>query len=93
MTNWPITTTNSLHDIFNGYDVKHIKLISSCELAKEQWDILQTTFEGLSDVKRNKLFSLNPIFESLRMLEDELLFDFSTKLCDIAKESFCEKIS
>ena len=41
----------TLHAIFNGYDVEHIKLISSSEMAKEAWDILQTTFEGSSDVK------------------------------------------
>ena len=48
----------ALHAIFNGCDAHHIKLISSYETAKEAWDILQTTFEGSGDVKRNKLLSL-----------------------------------
>ena len=30
----------ALHTIFNGYDVDHIKLISSYETTKEVWDIL-----------------------------------------------------
>ena len=43
-------------------DADHIKLISSCERTKEAWEILQTTFEGLGDVKRNKLLSLTTWF-------------------------------
>ena len=85
----------ALHTIFNGCDAKHIKLIYSCEMAKEARDILQTMFEGSSDIKRNKLLSLTTRFENLRIHEDETLFDFYTKLCDIANESFAlgEKIS
>ena len=84
----------ALHAIFNGCDVEPIKLISSYEMAKEAWDILQTTFESLGDVKRNKFFSLCTRFENLRMHEEETLSNFYTKLCDIANESFAlgEKI-
>ena len=78
----------ALHAIFNGYDAGHIKLISSCETAKEAWDVLQTTSEGSGDVKRNKLWSLATRFENLRMLDDDSLSDFYTKLCDISNESF-----
>ena len=69
-------------------------MISSCETAKEAWDILQTTFEGLGDVKRNKLLSFATRFENLRMHNDESLSDFYTKLSDIANKSFAlgEKI-
>ena len=84
----------ALHAIFNRCDADHIKLISSCETTKEAWDILQTTFEGSGDVKRNKLLSLTTRFENLRMHDDESLSDFYTKLCDIVNESFAlgEKI-
>ena len=78
----------ALHAIFNECNIKHIKLISSCKMAKEAWEIFQTTFEGSSDVKRNKLLSLTTHFENLRVHEDESLSDFHTKLCDIANESF-----
>ena len=44
--------------------------------------------EGSTDVKQNKLLSLTPRFENLRMLEDVLLQDFYTKICDIANKSF-----
>ena len=85
----------ALHTIFNGCDIEYIKFISSCESAKEAWDILQTTFEDLGDVKRNKLLSLTTRFENLRMLEDESLSEFYTKLCDSANESIAlsKKIS
>ena len=78
----------TLHTIFTGSDVDHIKLISSCETVKEAWEIFQKTFEGLGDVKRNKLLSLITHFETLRMHDDESLSDFYTKLCNIANESF-----
>ena len=39
-------------------------------------------------MKRNKLSSFTTRFENLRMLDDESLYDFYTKLCDIANESF-----
>ena len=78
----------ALNTIFNGCDANHIKLILSCETTKEAWDILQTTFEGSHDVKRNKLLSLTTRFESFRMHDDESLSKFYTKLCDIANKSF-----
>ena len=78
----------TLHTSFNGCDADHIKLISSCETTKEAWEILQITFEDLSDLKRNKLLSLTARFKNLRMHNDESLSDFYTKLCDITNESF-----
>ena len=42
----------ALHAIFNGVGECFIKLISSCESAKEAWQILQTQFEGTADVKK-----------------------------------------
>ena len=48
----------ALHAIFNRCDAEHIKLISSCETAKEAWEILQTTFEGLVMLKGIKSYLL-----------------------------------
>ena len=78
----------ALHVIFNWCDADHIKLISLCETAKETWEILLAIFEGLGDVKRNKLLSLTTRFENLGMHNDESLFDFYSNLYDIANESF-----
>ena len=44
----------ALNAIFNGVDAEKIKLISLSIYAKKALDILQTKFEGLGDVKRNK---------------------------------------
>ena len=63
-------------------------LIFSYESAKERWDILQTMFEDSSDVKCNKLLTFTSRFKNLHMLEEESLFDFYTKLCDIGNKSF-----
>ena len=84
----------ALNTIFNRNDAEQIKLIFSCESTKEAWDILQTMFEGSSDVKRNKLLTFTTRFKNLHMLEEESLSNFYTKLCDIANESFAlgEKI-
>ena len=78
----------ALPAIFNRYDADQIKQISSCKTTKEAWEILQTTFEGSGDVKRNKLLSLTTRFENLRMHDDESLSNFYTKLCYIANELF-----
>ena len=87
--------SRALHAIFNGVDADQIKLISTCESAKDAWDILQITFEGTGDVKRSKLQMLTTRFENLRMLENETIADFYAKLCDISNESFAlgEKFS
>ena len=63
--------SKALYAIFNRCNADHIKLISSCEIAKDLWDILQTIFEASGDVKRNKLLSFITHFESLRMHNEE----------------------
>ena len=47
-----------LNAIFNDGIISQIKLITTCESVKEAWEILQTTYEGTSDVKRSKLLML-----------------------------------
>ena len=44
--------------------------------------------EGTVAVRPSKLQLLATRFEKLRMLEDETISDFNSKLCDIANESF-----
>ena len=80
--------SKALHAILNGVDATRIKMITNCESAKEAWDILQTHFEGSSDMKRTKLIMLTSKFEQLRMREDETLSEYFTKLYDISNESF-----
>ena len=74
--------------IFNCVGVGQIKLITTCESTKEAWKILQTAYEGTSDVKRSKLSILTTKFEELCMKDDETLVDFYSRLWDIANKSF-----
>ena len=47
-----LSTQNSrgLNAIFNGVDLTQFKMISTAEVTKEAWDILQVAFEGTDAV-------------------------------------------
>ena len=68
--------------------MNQFKLISTCESAKEAWEILQVAHEGTAAVKISKLQILTTKFEQLKMHEDKCIANFNSKLCDIANESF-----
>ena len=89
------SNSRALNAIFNGVDANQFKLISTCESAKEAWEILQTVHEGTTAMRLSKLQILTTRFENLRMLEDETISDFNSKLCDIANKAFAlgQKIS
>ena len=78
----------ALNVIFTTVDVTQFKLISACESVINAWIILQNAHEGTSSVKILKLQMLVSRFKDLRMLEDETISDFNSKLCDIANETF-----
>ena len=78
----------ALNAIFAIVDATQFKLISVCESARDAWIILQNAHEGTSSVKISKLQMLASRFEDLRMLEDETISDFNSKLCDIVNEAF-----
>ena len=48
----------------------------------------ENAHEGTSAVKISKLQMLASKFEDLRMLDDESINDFNSKLCEIANEAF-----
>ena len=58
------------------------------ECAKDAWTILQNAHEGTPLVKISKLQMLASKFEDLRMLENETISDFNSKLYDIANKAF-----
>ena len=47
--------SKALNAIFNGVDASQFKLISTCETAKDAWEILQTAHEGTAAVRLSKL--------------------------------------
>ena len=63
--------TRALNAIFSAVTNEEFKKISSTEIAKEAWTILQTTYEGTKAVKYSKLQRLTTSFEEIKMEEDE----------------------
>ena len=72
----------ALNALFCGVTNEKFKKISSTEVAKEAWIILETTYEGTKAVKTVKLQRLTSSFEEIRMKEDETFDKFYAKLKD-----------
>ncbi|CAM8883833.1 unnamed protein product [Rhodiola kirilowii] len=80
--------SRAMNAIFSGVDGKNFKMISTCEIAKKAWDILQTAHEETTKVKISRMETVTSKFESLRMQEDETIADFNTWVFDISNEAF-----
>ena len=80
--------SRALNALFCGVTNKEFKRISSTEVAKEAWTILETTYEGTKAVKIVKLQRLTSSFEEIRMEEDETFDEFYAKLKDIVNSAF-----
>ena len=78
----------ALNALFCGVTNEEFKKISSTEVAKEAWTILETTYEGTKTVKTVKLQKLTSSFEEIRMEEDETFDEFYAKLKDIVNFAF-----
>ena len=65
----------------NEYD-----LISSCESAKEIWDLLKTTYEGTEEIRKSKLDLFSTQFEDLTMNDGELIHEVCTRFSNIIDE-------
>ncbi|CAM8890146.1 unnamed protein product [Rhodiola kirilowii] len=86
--NTEAANSKAMNVIFSGVDGKNFKMISTCEVAKKAWDILQTAHEGTTKVKISRMEMVKSKFENLRMQEDETIADFNTRVLDISNESF-----
>ncbi|CAM8918375.1 unnamed protein product [Rhodiola kirilowii] len=80
--------SKAMNVVFSGVDGKNFKMISTCEVAKKAWDILQTAHEGTTKVKVYRMETVTSKFENLRMQEDETIADFNTRVLDISNEAF-----
>ena len=80
--------SKALKALFCGVTNEEFKKISSTEVAKEAWTILETTYEGTKVVKTVKLQRLTSSFEEIRMEEDETFDEFYAKLKDIVNSAF-----
>ena len=77
-----------MNALFSAVMNEEFKKISSIEIAKEAWTILQTTHEGTKVVKDSKLQRLTTSFEEIKMEEDESFDEFYVKLKDIVNSAF-----
>ena len=78
----------ALNALFNSVTNEEFKKISSREIAKEAWTILETTYKGTKVVKTVKLQRLTSNFEEIRMEKDETFDEFYAKLKDIVNFAF-----
>ena len=62
--------------------------ISHITVAKQAWEILETTYEGMKKVKNTKLQMLTTRFEELKMSEDESFDSFYNKLNEVVVSKF-----
>ena len=80
--------SRALNALFCGVTNEEFNKISSTEVAKEAWTILETTYEGTKAIKTMKFQRLSSSFEEIRMEEDETFDKFYAKLKDIVNSAF-----
>ena len=79
--------SKALNALFNGVDKNIFRLINTCTVARDAWEILRTTHEGTSKVKMSRLQLLTTKFENLKMKEEECIHDFHMNILEIANAS------
>ena len=80
--------SKALNAIFCGISLDEFYRISHITIAKEAWQILETTYEGTKKVKDIKLQKLTTRFEELKMSEDESFDSFYSKLNEVVIKKF-----
>ena len=80
--------SKALNAIFYGVSSNEFHWISHITVAKEAWQILETSYEGTKKVKDTKLQMLTTRFEELRMSEDESFDSFYSKLNEVVIDKF-----
>ena len=80
--------SKALNAIFYGVSLDEFHKISHITVAKEAWEILETTYEGRKKVKDTKLQMLTTQFEELKMSEDESFDSFYSKLNEVVVSKF-----
>jgi hypothetical protein len=78
-----LSNDKALHPLCQALSPSEFARISNCEIAKDAWQILETTYEGTKLVKFAKLQMLISKFEEIKMLEEETFREFYTKVSDL----------
>ncbi|XP_058733603.1 uncharacterized protein LOC131605239 [Vicia villosa] len=79
--------SKALNALFNGVDKNIFKLINTCTVAKDAWEILRTTHKGTSKFKMFRLQLLTTKLENLKMNDDERIQDFCKNVLEISNAS------
>ena len=77
-----------MNAIFYGVSLDEFHRISHITVAKEAWEILETTYEGTKKVKDTNLQMLTTWFEELKMSEDKSFDSFYSKLNKVVVSKF-----
>ena len=77
-----------MNTLFSAVTNEEFKKISSIEIEKEAWTILQTTYEGTKAINDSKLQRLTTSFEEIKMEEDESFDEVYAKLKNIVNSAF-----
>ena len=80
--------SKALNAIFCSVSLDEFHKISHVTIAKEAWEILETTYEGTEKVKDTKLQMLTTLFEELKMSRDESFDSFYGKLNEMVIGKF-----
>ena len=80
--------SKALNAIFCGVSPDEFHRISHVTIAKEAWEILETTYKGAKKVKYTKLQMLTTRFKELKMSEDESFDSFYSKLNEVVVSKF-----
>jgi hypothetical protein len=78
-----LSNDKALHALCQVLSLSEFARISNCEIAKDAWQILETTYEGTKLVKSARLQMLISKFEEIKMLEEETFGEFYTKISDL----------
>ena len=80
--------SKALNAIFCSVSPDEFHRISYITIAKEAWEILETTYEGTKKVKDTKLQMLTTWFEELKLSENESFDSFYSKLNKVVVSKF-----
>jgi hypothetical protein len=78
-----LSNDKALHALCQALSPSKFARISNCKIAKDAWQILETTYEGTKLVKFVMLQMLISKFEEIKMLEEETFEEFYTKISDL----------
>ena len=77
-----------MNAIFYGVSPDEFHKISHITIAKEAWEILETTYEGTKKVKDTKLQTLTTKFKELKMTKGKSFDSFYSKLNEVVIGKF-----